>query len=1035
MMVQASAKRSGRAVLRALALLVTLGSLAGSSEAEAKQAPGLSPREIPLPGLDLSGETTVRAASVMIDPAGRGLLVTTFQDAQLFLLPWDGPPQRLQEIEGAGGNLGPILRISADDEHVLVLHRGSWATSVHEPGGRLVETLPRHASSVDGLLLTGQPARERSALAIGAPIVAQGDETPRWDDRSWRRSRLRDDCRLYSVQLGKAPLIHVPRLCRPELETPTGRILRGGHLVPSADGSRVFAVLEALPSLFLLKPSGEILREVATLEPGEAGPALTEADERAQTASHRAPLELRSSFPWCLGILRWKGSLGLVYRLWDAAEERARFVADLYDLEGEKLADDVDLGLPSGDFWTLVRPLNGPDGRAYLLRTERSGFSGSEIRSQVLYQVPAPALAATGAEAPATRPAGLTFRLLDEETAEPVLHARLMVETGSKTVLEESDGPDGLHVVPLPTSAPAGPSRITLDADGYLSTSFEADLAGHADLGTILLSPGVIVRGLVLDAQTGAPLPGARVSSVRRHPWGALAAAHLGYVNAATTDAEGRFRLSGFEEGGGCLSVAAPGQVEQAVPLGVLEEGESRDLGTVYVGQAARVTGRAVDGDGEPFESRAPGTVGAVSAELRAGPLRAPCLRLEQPVGEAGAFDFPAVPPGRYWLALLQDHRILATERVEVEGGSPLDVGEVVARLRTFQGRLSLGGVPLGGASVTLSEGGAGEPLPAPVFLASSQGGRQTLVSDLGSTLGTSTDPEGRFAVRGYLPPGEAWLTATLNDGTTLRHPFQLQGLFQPVDLDVDFRGPPLRGVVLDERGAPAPGVTVSLLDGDDVLRVAASAADGTFELPAAPPGSHVLEAKAQEGLARQLYDPEKGSALPELRLQAAEAARLVVAPPLDDSGAPLRTAAFVTDGRRTHLLRTLQGPTAFPGLPPGRYQVVAYAGGVLTASPPVDLTAGQQQEVHLEATDATPEPVQLGEDLAGLPVRLLTSDRFSASPLLNHLGRTLEVGLDGQVDLPALGPGRWLVTFQGQPKPREGGFVVQAGLTVVDTR
>jgi len=652
--------------------------------------------------------------------------------------------------------------------------------------------------------------------------------------------------------------------------------------------------------------------------------------------------------------------------------------------------------------------VNTPDGRAFVLRTERTGSKPEKIQSQTLFEVKAESVK----KEPEAIAAGLTFQLLDEVTGEPIEEVQITLETGSKTSMDDSEAADGLYAYPSPLSHdPDGQlSRITLDANGYLGVTLEVDLSVATDLGAVFLDPGITVQGLVIDSSTGAPVSGAEVTSIRRHPWGALAADHFGYRNTTETDAQGRFRLTGLEEGSGCFRITAEHRIVRAFPLDSLLPEESRDLGALYLENSAAVAGRAVDGDQKP--------VADATVELRAGNLRNPCLRLTQGVDEEGIFAFPAVAPGPYWLAVIRDHKVLASRKVEVEEGEPQDLGEIEARLRTFKGRVLLNGEPLNNASVTIAEDQAGEFLPPPVFIASPvigspTGGRQTIVSDLPNTLGASLDEGGYFETQGYLPPGEAWLSVTTQEGALLRQTVKVSPGLAPVEMTLDIQGEPIRGLVLDPQGDPVEGAAVSLLAGTRALRSTESGADGVFLLPASPVGSLVLEAQSREGVVTVWYDAQEEAFAPvELILQPEASGRILLEPPLGPSGAYVRTVALISDGQRTHILRTLDAPYAVTGLRPGVYKVLAFSRGVLRSLPTVDLRQDREQRVSIDVAEGEQIAVELEEEQAGRSVRLLTEDGYSASPLLGYVGRALEVALDGTLSLPTVEEGRWVLAY-----------------------
>jgi hypothetical protein len=872
----------------------------------------------------------------------------------------------------------------------------------------------------------------KTAISIGSPLMPVGKEVPRWVDPAWQRSRLRKDCRLFSVDLSETDPIPKPRFCSPEMDTPTGRILRGGHLLASGTADRVFAVLEALPKLFVLNGQGEVLKEVSFLEPGESWPRFTAADEAAHTTSDAMPLELRSRLPWCVGLLRWKGAVGLVFRLWDPAKRESRFVVDLFDEQGAKLANDLDLGLESGDFWTLLRPMNGPKGKAYVLRTERSGYKAAEVLSQKLFEIQLD----RGGQGSASKAAaqGLTFELRDLVSGSPIPAVQARFQMDERGTRDESQAEDGRHFLKKP--APRGVDAdsittavLTLDADGYLPLSFPVDLAPPGDLGRIFLDPGITVEGTLLDAATGLPVRDGRVIHIRRHDWGALAADYFGYHDTAVPDAEGRFRLTGLEPGEACLRFEAAGQPSQALLLSALEPQEERQLGTVFVEGKASVRGQVVDADGDPLDESA--------VELRATSLRSPCVRLQAEVDADGRFSFPAVAPGNYWFGVFRRQQLVASQKVEVRAGRNLDLGEVAASLIDFRGRLQLQGAPLAQGYVALAEAQGAEFLPSPIFISQGAGKGQKLVSDIGSTVGTNTDIAGSFQAEGFLPPGDAWLTVTTAEGTVLRFPFQIPPDGRKVVLDHDFQGEEGHGWVIDEQGDRISGATVSLLQAEAALISAVTDEAGEFRLPALPTGDFVLEARKKNLLGRQPYRVSAEEApTVEILVEARQSRELLVVPADASAGASSRSVVLVTDGKRIHVVRDLDRAEVFEGLPPAVYKVLAYGHGAIEAGPQVDLRWSRTAEVRFDGAEALPVSLRVAGELAGRTVQLETEDGFSLAPLLSRVGQALEVDPEGRVALPALTRGTWRVAYHDGRRFRQQTFRVQGqDETVIDLR
>ncbi|MEM7205427.1 MAG: carboxypeptidase-like regulatory domain-containing protein [Planctomycetota bacterium] len=101
---------------------------------------------------------------------------------------------------------------------------------------------------------------------------------------------------------------------------------------------------------------------------------------------------------------------------------------------------------------------------------------------------------------------------------------------------------------------PAGRSRLTLQAEGYVPHTRDIDLSANdrLDLGEILLERGARVRGMVVDAE-GTPIGGARVYLGDELDSGVLGRNATGVF----TDAAGRFELWGVSAQSATVVVAA----------------------------------------------------------------------------------------------------------------------------------------------------------------------------------------------------------------------------------------------------------------------------------------------------------------------------------------------------------------------------------------------------------------------------------------------------------------------------------------------
>ncbi|MCA8961304.1 MAG: carboxypeptidase regulatory-like domain-containing protein, partial [Planctomycetes bacterium] len=137
-----------------------------------------------------------------------------------------------------------------------------------------------------------------------------------------------------------------------------------------------------------------------------------------------------------------------------------------------------------------------------------------------------------------------------------------------------------------------GSYRLDVTADGFVDGR-ESAATDRDDL-RIAMSPGVDLTGRVVDP-SGAPIAGAQVSRRERNGGGRRGMPFFGGGGArrsATTDAEGRFRLSGLEAGSVDLQVRAKGFLDGSFEV---ETGEVGDLSLAY---APRVSGIVLGPDG-----------------------------------------------------------------------------------------------------------------------------------------------------------------------------------------------------------------------------------------------------------------------------------------------------------------------------------------------------------------------------------------------------------------------------------------------------
>lgn len=346
---------------------------------------------------------------------------------------------------------------------------------------------------------------------------------------------------------------------------------------------------------------------------------------------------------------------------------------------------------------------------------------------------------------------------------------------------------------------------------GTLHLEREAPVSGRVTHG----GEGVAGARVVVDVHEPDPLPTNRPRRVR-------------------TDGDGRFHVDGLAEGRRLgLRVESPGFVPRTVS-GVAAPRTGLE---VELNRGARVSGRVVDGAGEPL--------GGVSVSARSsGPPVGGDARYRATVSDGdGRFELDGVPPGA--LELRTSSVSLASPpatRVEVREGEHREgIVLVVERDRhRVHGRVvGTGGEPLGDAVVSLTLEGEGG-----VTLLSSQ---------------TRTRDDGSFELE-VESGGTATLAADHPEYRRTASIFELEAGDRAVELVLEPGGAPVSGRVVDEEGR---GVSARLVfhaedaTGDPAPALGAetrSAADGSFRTPSLEPGRYRLVV-GRPGWAAQLHD------------------------------------------------------------------------------------------------------------------------------------------------------------------------------------
>ncbi|HVR75462.1 MAG TPA: carboxypeptidase-like regulatory domain-containing protein [Planctomycetota bacterium] len=190
---------------------------------------------------------------------------------------------------------------------------------------------------------------------------------------------------------------------------------------------------------------------------------------------------------------------------------------------------------------------------------------------------------------------------------------------------------------------PAGTFTVFVNAPLYSAATIPDVMVFEGqtvDLGAIVLQPGSIVTGSVIDASNQSPIAGARVQIVQgssRFLKGGDAGANAGGNPIQVTAADGTFRFTNLKSGNLSLKVSNDGYVTEKVDEvnpGVAQK--SQDL-VIALGRGGEVSGQVLGGDGRP---RAGMPVYLIGSETGSNQTRQ--------TDSEGKFRFVGVPSGTF---------------------------------------------------------------------------------------------------------------------------------------------------------------------------------------------------------------------------------------------------------------------------------------------------------------------------------------------------------------------------------------------------
>lgn len=368
-------------------------------------------------------------------------------------------------------------------------------------------------------------------------------------------------------------------------------------------------------------------------------------------------------------------------------------------------------------------------------------------------------------------------------------------------------------------------------AEGMVDESMQLDTAGPPV--RLVLAPESVLRGKVVDAQTGAPVAGARVQALRGPD-------SLWVAGVAFTDESGGFQVRRLPPGRYTLRAETGnrrGEGDRMVALGL---GQTFELPPIGLGSLPSIRGRVtVAGDPALAGRGCPG--GRAWLEDR--------HERPEPIDESGEFVFPALDPGEHTIhvhcpGLVSPGKLppVQIERTPVTG-----LHWELAAGRTISGTV-------------VDEQGR----PVPALAVSAGTASSDLVVDLAGKTGVdaNTDGAGRFEITG-LSPGAFIVSTSDRPGTRM-------SVELPADRDIDgirlvaTALGEIRGTVVDERGAPVRGANVAIHgNGFGVAATTympfhvATRETGQFVIHGVRPGEYMISAQTPRTVGEGIPGPD----------------------------------------------------------------------------------------------------------------------------------------------------------------------------------
>jgi hypothetical protein len=435
-----------------------------------------------------------------------------------------------------------------------------------------------------------------------------------------------------------------------------------------------------------------------------------------------------------------------------------------------------------------------------------------------------------------------------------------------------------------------GSARVRITAEGaepFDTGTLTLSEGQIADLGTVMLKAGSVLRGSILD-ETRAAVEGARIRLLRTDGDPPSLAQLMGSWKETTSREDGSFELAGLAAGSQLLAIESKGFAQRVLPNVSIEAKESSlDLGVIEL-----THGREVHLTCHPSSRCA----NLEASLLLAGP-DFPFLALHAEFGEGGGRLF-GVPPGEAVLRLTRSQQIVHEATIEVHPGTEPEAIDVALPSLKVRGTVSVGGDLAQGGSLLFTRTVRGAGVPILRRSQTEQGsdiGREW-IGAIGAATVCQVGSEGRFEIDDIEPAG---YDVVFRNGGGVTAPVAVTLANVEVQtLPLRFEDGRVEGIVLSADDHPTPA-RIEITDGAGSVLTTSSGQDGRFQLLGLSQGRATIRATASGHEAEDHVDTHQQAARNVvLRLSPEETEGLTITV-LDAAGHPAAgILAFVSTAR-----------------------------------------------------------------------------------------------------------------------------------------